>query len=100
MFCDLARYELSVSGSMPGHDAELLKEAILLLPDESDAIIDLRDAVGIDNTAAAVLASAVRRRQLHGVEFSILVASDADSDRLSAAGLAQCTHRRRHHSVA
>jgi len=100
MFCDLARYELSVRGPTSGPDADLLKEAILLLPDESDAIIDLRDAVGIDNTAAALLASAVRRRQLHGVEFSILVASESDSARLAAAGLAHVTDRRRHHSVA
>jgi anti-anti-sigma regulatory factor len=100
MFCDLARYELSVRGSMPGHDADPLKEAIMLLPDDSDAIIDLRDAAGIDNTSAAVLASAVRRGQLHGVEFSILVASEEDSASLAAAGLAMVTHRRRHHAFA
>jgi hypothetical protein len=47
-----------------------------------------------------VLASAVRRGQLHGVEFSILVASEDDSTRLAAAGLAPVTHRRRHHSFA
>ena len=101
MFCDLVRYELSARGSMCGHDAESLSDAILLLPDDSAATIDLRDADSIDAIAAAVLASAVLRGQRHGVAFSILVGSDAASAMLAAAGLSQIiTAQPRHPAVA
>ena len=97
MFCDLVRYELSVRGPMRGHDAESLRDAILLLPNDSEATIDLRDAATLDAVSAAVLASAVRQRQRQGVEFSILVGSEAASATLAAAGLSQILTAQRHH---
>jgi anti-anti-sigma regulatory factor len=97
MFCDLVRYELSVRGSMCGRDAESLRDAILLLPNDSEATIDLRETAAIDATAAAVLASAVLWGQRRGVVFSILVSSDAASATLAAAGLSQITTSQPHH---
>jgi anti-anti-sigma regulatory factor len=96
MYCDLVRFELSARGSMCGHDADPLIEAILLLPIDSAATIDLRDVVAIDDAAATVLATAVRRRQRHGVEFSILVGSEVASDTLAAEGLSPLVVHRRH----
>ncbi len=98
MFCDLGRYELSARGPMCGHDVDPLTDAILLLPNDSAATIDLRDAVAIDAAAAAGLASAVLRGQRHGVEFSILVGSEASSATLAAAGLSHITAHRHHYS--
>ena len=97
MFCDLVRYELSARGSMCGRDADSVSDAILLLPNDSSATIDLRDTTSIDATAAAVLASAVLRGQRRGVEFSILVGSDASSATLAAAGLSQIITAQPHH---
>lgn len=97
MFCDLVGYELSARGSMCGRNADSLRDAILLLPSDSAATIDLRDADAIDAVAAAVLASAVLRGQRRGVEFSILVGSDEASATLAAAGLSQIVTAQRHH---
>jgi hypothetical protein len=100
LFCDLGRYELSARGPMCGPDVDPLIDAILLLPTDSAATIDLRDAVAIDAAAAAVLAAAVLRGQRHGVEFSILVGSAASSATLAAAGLSQITAHAHHFSFA
>lgn len=97
MFCDLVGYELSARGEMCGDSADPLSDAILRLPNDSAASIDLRDVTAIDEIAAAVLASAVLRSQRHGVRFSILVGSDAASARLAAAGLSQIVTTQRHH---
>ncbi len=98
MFCDLGRYELSAKGSMCGKDADPLGDAILLVPEASAATIDLRGADEIDDIAAAGLAFAVLRRQQNGVEFAILVGSEAASRTLAEAGLAPITHRSVAHS--
>ena len=99
MFCDLGRYELSARGPMCGHDVDPLIDAILLLPNDSAATIDLRDVVAIDVAAASVLASAVRRGHRRGVEFSVLVGSEASSATLAAAGLSRITAHRHHSFV-
>lgn len=96
MFCDLARYVLSARGSMCGHEADPLRDAILLLPDDCTTTIDISDTTEIDHAAAAIVASAIRRSQRHrGIKFSILVASETTVAILADAGLSKITHHRR-----
>lgn len=87
MLCDLHRYELSVSGSMIGNQANPLVDSILRLPAEVLALIDLQDVDVIDDKAAGLIAAAMLDRTAEGAEFSVVVSTDAAAASFSLAGI-------------